>query len=386
MNAKHHLVIMLLICGLNTIAQTAKITKTTREKSKIQIYYDLEEAQQSACDVNILCSADNGKTWNLLVKTLTGDIGKGIKPGKNKKIEWDVLKDQKALPATTAKFRLEVKKTEDLDINTINPTMIEVSGGTFWIGAKGFVPDENPPHQVLLNDFFIGKYEVTNLEFIDFLNDIAKDMTITYDAKIVKYKGNPVYHIFCDNCSAYINRIKYDNYNNPGGLFSIVPGFENHPVNNVTWFGAKAYCDWLSLKTGKAYRLPTEAEWEVASKGGNSYKGLLYPGSNNLDDVAWIDKNASGSTHIVGQKKPNGLNIYDMGGNVWEWCADYYDENYYKASPDKNPTGPATGKLRVNRGGGWYTASTNARSTKRDANTPDKAYFDLGFRIALSKK
>ncbi len=134
------------------------------------------------------------------------------------------------------------------------------------------------------------------------------------------------------------------------------------------------------------YRLPTEAEWEYAARGGNQSQGYTYSGGNNLDDVAWYGYNSGSVTHEVGTKQPNELGIYDMSGNVWEWCNDWYDGNYYSNSPIYNPKGPSSGSRRVRRGGGWSREPNCCRVADRDYDFPTSSYGDLGFRIARSAK
>ena len=140
----------------------------------------------------------------------------------------------------------------------------------------------------------------------------------------------------------------------------------------------------LNQKTGKNYRLPTEAEWEYAARGGVEAHGRAsqYAGSNNIDEVAWYSGN-SGSTPPVGQKKANALGIYDMTGNVWEWCNDWYGGDYYENSPANNPKGPASGDYQVVRGGSCYFGPYDSRITSRSRNHPDNGlYYRQGFRLA----
>ena len=137
----------------------------------------------------------------------------------------------------------------------------------------------------------------------------------------------------------------------------------------------------LNAATGKTYRLPTEAEWEYAARGGNKSQGYKYVGSNDLDLVAWYSGNSDGTTHKVGTRFPNELGIYDMSGNVWEWCQDWYGS--YSSSPQTNPKGPNSGSYRVYRGGSWLDDARDCRVSFRDYFTPDYRYSDLGFRLAL---
>jgi formylglycine-generating enzyme required for sulfatase activity len=175
-------------------------------------------------------------------------------------------------------------------------------------------------------------------------------------------------------------------------------------MHNITWFDAVEYCNWLSEKEGfqkvytvngndvswnlsaNGYRLPTEAEWEYAARGGKLSKGYKFSGSNNIDEVAWYD----GTTKfkgpaVVGTKKPNELGIFDMSGNVWEWCNDYFASNYYAHSPKENPTGPGPNIYRVLRGGSWHYRDEYARIADRDGPNAAFTNYNYGFRIAKNK-
>ena len=160
-------------------------------------------------------------------------------------------------------------------------------------------------------------------------------------------------------------------------------GRGRRPVINVSWNDAKDYVSWLSRKTGKTYRLLTEAEWEYAAKGGRDAPGnFRYAGGDDIDSVGWYAGNSGRMPHPVGQKKPNELGLYDMTGNVWEWCQDWYAKFYYEQNESNNPQGPPSGSGRVRRGGSWYTQSTNCKTSTR--NNVRQDYFDDigGFRLA----
>lgn len=220
------------------------------------------------------------------------------------------------------------------------PEMVKVEGGTFMMGnADASEEDEKPLHEVKLDDFYIGKYEVTERAFAAF----AK-------ATELERRARPGWHA------------------------------SDHPAINVSWTQANAYCKWLSEKTGKTYRLPTEAEWEYAAKGGQKAQETIYSGSNHIDKVCVYYGNAQ-STKPVGSKQSNELGIYDMSGNAWEWCHDRYDEKYYKKSPRENPTGPEKGNWRVVRGGSWVNEAYKATITFRDSNIPRNGGFNDGLRL-----
>ncbi len=164
---------------------------------------------------------------------------------------------------------------------------------------------------------------------------------------------------------------------------SLKSGEETHPVTNVSWNDAVVYCLWLSEVSGEKYRLPTEAEWEFAARGGNEGKEnhYIYAGGSNADQVGWYKSNSSG-TNPVGQKLPNALGLYDMSGNVWEWCHDWYNNSYYASSPGNNPQGPKSGIYRMYRGGGWPNNVSNLRVAGRQSSRPGYRYNDVGFRPA----
>jgi formylglycine-generating enzyme len=232
-----------------------------------------------------------------------------------------------------------VLPTPSVSIPFKKPDMISVSGGTFQMGSNVY-DDEKPIHPVTINSYSIGKYEVTFEE---------------YDA-------------FC--AATKRTKAKDEGW-----------GRGKRPVINVSWDDATAYCKWLKDQTGESYRLPTEAEWEYAARGGNKSNGNKYSGSNTLNDVAWNTTNSSSKTHTVGGLKPNELGIYDMSGNVWEWCSDWYDKDYYKNSPSQNPKGPSSTGSRVLRGGSWLSDVNYCRVAGRDDDEPANRFNAYGFRV-----
>jgi len=249
-----------------------------------------------------------------------------------------------------------VNRQEPIDrsTNKTSQDMVYVAGGTFIMGSNSGESDEKPVHKVYLNSFYIDRYEVTNAQYCKFLNE----------------KGNQT-----EGDATWLNINDKDcKIVKQGGRYVPVSGYANHPVIDVTWYGARAYARWA----GK--RLPTEAEWEYAARGGNKSRGYRYSGSNNVNEVAWYAKNSGGNPHPVGTKKPNELGLYDMSGNVEEWCVDWYNENYYSKSPYGSPTGPSSGKYRVLRGGSWNCYDVNTRCATRDLFNPLSRYYFIGFR------
>ena len=214
--------------------------------------------------------------------------------------------------------------------------MVFVNGGTFQMGSTEGESDEQPLHTVRVDDFYIGKYLVTQALWRAVMSE-----------NLNSFAG-------CDNC----------------------------PVVRVSWEDVQAFIQKLNEMKGKRFRLPTEAEWEYAARGGNKSLGFKYAGSNNIDEVAWYWSNSGSKTHPVGQKKPNELGLYDMSGNVWEWCNDWYDPDYYKNSPGNNPKGPSSGSYRVLRGGSWNIIPQFCRVANRLRYYPSNRNSGFGFRLA----
>lgn len=239
--------------------------------------------------------------------------------------------------------------------------MVLVKGGSFNMGNSRGETGEKPVHQVTVGDFWIGKYEVTNAQFCSFLNEKGNRSG----------GGTRWLDMNADLCG--IRMI--------GNRFSPKTGAESQPVGEVSWYGAVAYLQWLSSKTGHQYRLPTEAEWEYAAHGGQEATRTTYAGSNNPDVVAWYNSNRSDRSRLVGQKAPNELGIYDMTGNVWEWCSDWYLATYYQSSPNSNPPGPASGSKKAIRGGCWRNIPEDIGNTVRNSSGLAETYDNLGFRV-----
>jgi formylglycine-generating enzyme required for sulfatase activity len=268
----------------------------------------------------------------------------------------------------------EVRKKVEIPI----PEMVFVKGGTFTMGCTWDTDEfkclngEYPKHEVILDDFSIGKYEVTYAEFVAFLNDYGSTKI-----KGSEYEGQDILSEEHQNITFQTIADKIN--------FQVEKGFENHPVTSITWYGALEYSKWLSQKTGEYWSLPTEAEWEYAARGGvYSKDNYVYSGSNYPLEVAWILDNAEKRTHSVGLKKANQLGIYDMSGNVWEWCLDWSSNIYFNQYAQKtadNPKGPNEGKVRVTRGGSMLNIENLCRVSNRYGYLPDYKYQNIGFRI-----
>ncbi len=225
--------------------------------------------------------------------------------------------------------------TEYLNGN-VKLEMVNLPGGTFTMGSNdGYYKDETPPHRVTVGAFAIGKYEVTQAQWQAVMG------------------------------------------NNPSGFKG-----DNLPVENVSWEDAQAFC----RKLGNGYRLPTEAEWEYAARAGSTTKWSFGNDENRLGEYAWFSGNSGSQTHPVGQKKANGFGLFDMHGNVWEWCEDDWHDNYNGAPTDGRAWKPADisarGSYRVLRGGGWNTSAVDCRSAVRGRYSPGLRIGNLGFRLA----
>ena len=225
-------------------------------------------------------------------------------------------------------------------VNGVSFTMIGVEGGTFTMGSPYSDSDaygsEQPAHQVALRSYLIGETEVTQALWKAVMGSNPSHFTGDLQRSVEKVGWN--------DCQTFINK--------------------------------------LNELTGENFRLPTEAEWEYAARGGKESKGYKYSGSDVINDVAWYEENSSDKTHPVKTKQPNELGLYDMTGNVWEWCSDYYGS--YSSSGQTNPTGPLSGSIRVLRGGSWLYGTSYCRVAKRHRNSPDTRHRDIGLRLALS--
>ena len=256
--------------------------------------------------------------------------------------EKDEPKDDTKAPVEEADFDIFEEISYD--------EMVFVKGGTFTMGAtEEQIPeapkdDEFPAHEVTVGDFYIGKYEVTQ-ELWEYV--------MGYNPSFSQMAKHPVVSISLMDCVDFVAN--------------------------------------LNSLTGKHFDIPTEAEWEYAARGGNKSNGYKYSGSNTIGDVAWYLNNAyevgSSSpdygTHQVGTKAPNELGLYDMSGNVYEWCSDWYSSSYYSSSPSTNPTGPTSGSIRVYRGGGWGSNANRCRVSNRGNGNSDRRGNYLGFRLVM---
>jgi len=224
---------------------------------------------------------------------------------------------------------------------TTGMEFVYVKGGCYQMGntfGDIILKGARPVHEVCVDNFWVGKYAVTQGQWQKVMGSNPAD-----------FKNG-----------------------------------DNYPVEMLSWEDAQRYLRKLSESGGKRYRLPTEAEWEYAARSGG--KEEKYSGGDDIDSVAWYKENSGNQTHPVGQKMSNGLGIYDMCGNVWEWVEDWYGEYYYSCSPRDNPCGPSSGEYRALRGGSWFYRFRCARTSFRGRNIPAGRYYCVGFRAAFSAK
>ncbi|MEI6412575.1 MAG: formylglycine-generating enzyme family protein, partial [Bacteroidota bacterium] len=283
-------------------------------------------------------------------------------------------------------------KIEALRNNVKPDNMVLIPKGSFQMGSEDGETREKPVHRVTLSDFYLSKYEVTVAEFRAFVEASGYQTDAEKEGKSRGYDGKEWKDIEGRNW-------RHD----PEG--NLAQG--NHPVINVSWNDATEYCKWLSQRTGLKYRLPTEAEWEYAA--GNGARHTKYNwgnsapsgkrGGNVADETSathfnWEKTEANifvgyddgfVTTAPIGSFDFNDFGLYDMTGNVWEWCSDWYDSDYYKNSPVSNPVGPASGSNRVFRGGSWSSYPQDCRVAFRVSNTPGVRNFYIGFRLARTK-
>lgn len=224
-------------------------------------------------------------------------------------------------------------------VDDLQRNMVQVHGDSFQMGAttdREPEVDTRPVHTVYVHSFLISRYAVTQ-------------------ALWTAVQGhNPSGSTICDSC----------------------------PVEKVSWTDARDFILKLNKLTGRNYRLPTEAEWEYAAKGGSKSKNYLFSGSDEMDSIGWNDNNSDKRSHPIGQKNPNELGLYDMTGNVLEWCSDWYKEDYYRESPVQNPPGPPSGNSKVLRGCAWNIFTSHCAVTVRAELPPDSHFYNVGFRLA----
>ena len=331
------LVFFLLLSAFTAVCsfgQTVSNVDAYQEGKNIIITYDIDKL--GFVDL-VNCSTDGGSTWSKPLRQVTGDVNKQVPAGSHR-IVWDVLSEREKFEGANICFKVEVNSGK-FTVNGVSFEMVRVEGGTFHMGATSEQEgeawdDEKPVHSVALSSYYIGKTEVTQA-----LWQAVMGSNPSY------FKGSDL------------------------------------PAESVSWDDCQEFIQKLNRLTGRNFRLSSEAEWEFACRGGNNSRGYKYSGSNNLGSVAWYDDNSGGKTHPVATKAPNELGIFDMSGNVWEWCSDWYAN--YTSYSQTNPTGPQSGSARVNRGGSWSNGAGNCRSSCRGDFNPADRFITIGLRLAL---
>jgi len=265
--------------------------------------------------------------------------------------------------------KFQIKSAESISIDWIN-----IPAGSFEMGDNFDEgdSDEKPVHTVYLDAFYISKYEITHEQYIQFLNAVGVNSDGTYNGKVLVDMADTDCAIGYSNGQFYFKG-------------SSTASTKNTPVFEITWNGGKEFCKWLSNKKGKDIDLPTEAQWEKAARGTDQRR---YPWGNSSPNCSTVNYNkCQGKVMPVGSypsgKSPYG--VHDMAGNVWEWCQDWYDENYYTSSPTNNPQGPSSGSERVLRGSSWNRGAASIRSANRGKNSPSFSSNYIGLRICRKK-
>jgi len=343
------------------------------------IHYDLV-GEELGADIELTVVVQ-GKSYSRKDLHLSGDIGT-VKLGRKKSISWSVMQDFPDGTRGPVETRLSVAWAVSKDRKT-DMEFVAMKGGCFPAGdlfGDGAV-NEKPVHEVCVSDFAIGRYEVKVREFRQFVNNT--DYRTEAERKDGCYGW----------CEKGWKKDRSKNWNNPG-----FEQEDDHPVVCVSWNDAAKFAAWLSRKSGRAYRLPTEAEWEYAARSrGKEVKyawGNGGPAGNIADEFSkqqcpllatWPGyDDGYVYTAPVGKYQPNDAGLYDMAGNVSEWCQDWYDMHYYANSPRTDPHGPSDGQYKALRGGSWSSAPDRQRASSRMGNEPHKGYANLGFRLVVA--
>jgi len=386
-------------------AQSIENVSFFQEGNDIIVYYDYVADDSQSCDVSLLYSLNNGMTFTPC-HFVSGDTGR-VTPYFSRRIEWKASKELGSLSTSNMRMRVQAKVEEENDDTeaTIqkeeikrlrdliwSPEMTLVKGGTFWMGTpetqEGRNADETL-HEVWLSDYYISSYEVSVEDFSRFVQNT------NYQTDAEKNGGSYGW-IFSTESQEYewtqkstINWTK-----TPGGA-DWTQAQLNHPVVHVSWNDALKYCAWLSKKTGYEYTLPTEAQWEYPARSrglemvytwGDTFPMPQKVG-NVLEQVYPSEAERDGffSTAPCGSFPPNQIGLYDMSGNVWEWCLDTYSNDYYQLCQYKglikDPQGLEFGHLRIQRGGSWSSTIGYCRVTHRHSSYAEGTSGDIGFRI-----
>jgi formylglycine-generating enzyme len=370
---KHMLLIIIIsliayVCyATPPVVTNASANQRTDGSKIVDIYFDVADEEDLNVYIIVNLSFDGGSTFTFTptVNNMSGDFNY-IPVGTGKHIIWNAGNEAQQFDGVEFAVKIQAWDTIPIPLN-----FVFVQGGTFTMGntynnnnADGLL------HQVSLTSFYIDKYEVTQQEWIDVMG--------TNPSHFQGDLARPVEQVSWYSAIAYCNKRSMLEYLTP--CYTYI-GYGTNPAEWPEGWNQGAHDNFTCNFTDNGYRLPTEAEWEYAAKGGNLSHNYLYSGSNLLSVVSWCYANSSQQTHPVGQLLANELATADMSGNVWEWCWDWYDGSYYNTSPSLNPTGPATGSFRVDRGGSWGDGGSLCRVALRNLYTPSGTAVSLGFRL-----
>jgi len=370
--------ITLFTVSFSSYGQTFQNLKIVQSSDTVKIFYDIVGGRSSdILKIKLLVSNDGGNNFSIVPQKIWGDVGDKVPTGLGKVIYWDPLNEGLQLIGNNFVF--------DISGNVIGaPGYIEtvhIKGGTFTMGDQFREGNSNEEflHQVKLNDYSIGEYEITNIQYAAFLQAYGSD-----HVKSGEYQGEQMIYA---NKDGLIRR--------PAGLgfiWEAQEGKEYNPIVGVTWYGAFEFCKYYG------YRLPTEAEWEYAARemgdkvrfgnGKNDARieSINFNGYQKIVNDKQLEGNVSARSTRIGNYDPNNIGLYDMSGNVWEWCQDWYASNYYFHSKYIEPIGPWLGLYKVIRGGSWYNTAFGIRTTIRSFYKPYGQSSDIGFRVATSSK
>ncbi len=275
-------------------------------------------------------------------------------------------------------LRVDAQEIVKIEKDYFSMEMVKVQGGEFTMGCTGeqgldCTEKEMPSHKVTLSDYQIGKFEVTVAQFAEFIKATGYKTDARKQGKGWVWDGKK-----------WVEKANVDwNCNISGEKYQSTENL-NVPVVFVSWNDAMEFCRWLSNLTGKRFNLPTEAQWEFAARGGNLSKGYKYSGSNKLNEVAWTKVNSGNKLHEVGLKKANELGIFDMSGNVWEWCFDWFGK--YTKDAAVNPKGSTPNTTHTQRGGSWDSETKTVRVSTRESGIQPEGYnIFLGFRVVCNE-
>lgn len=321
-----------------SFAQEITNVSFARDAQHLTINYTLDKPTA----IRVRVSTDGGQSYSAPLQNLSGDVGRDIQPGERQIIAYDLI-EIRGIDDASLRFIVEI---DDGSVEIRHGgevlKMMPVEGGTFKMGctrkgvAKHSYDAELPVHSVTVNSFYMASCEVTQRLWVAVMGE------------------------------------------NPSRWQSS----DQLPVEQVSWNDVQIFIARLSQLTGYRFRLPTEAEWEYAARGGNRTNDYVYPGTDgDLGSYAWYGSNSSNVTHPVGSKKPNELGLFDMGGNVSEWCADWMA--FYDAAPQQSPRGPKHGENRILRGGSINSPSWGCTVSDRSWYLPDHSFGCYGFRLVL---